>query len=413
VYEEVWTLEDLPLTGIRVADFTRVHAGPSATQWLGVLGAEVLRLESRMRPDMLRPDRGRGRVEVNPDLDSSNSFLSLNCSKLSCTLNLTNPKAVELAKRIIAVCDGVFENYSPGVMARFGLDYPSVKRLKPDIIMLSCSGPGQTGPNRHEVAFAHTVQAFSGLCSITGYPGGAPTQIGPMWADVMAGQAAVFAFLTALYHRDETGEGQYIDLSMNETILSTMPEAILEFTLNGRNLAPMGNRDWSMAPHGCYRCQGEDCWVAIAVGTDEEWQALCRVMGNPAWCAEERFADQVSRWYHQDELDHHLEAWTQSYTREAAARLLQEAGVPAAISAGPADVFHDPHLRERQFFTPLEHPRVGKSEVGRVPYRPDGHFVSQYKPAPLIGQHNQYVFAELLGMPEGEIEALVDERVIY
>jgi crotonobetainyl-CoA:carnitine CoA-transferase CaiB-like acyl-CoA transferase len=377
------------------------------------MGAEVLKIESAARPDLLRLDPTRGRVEAAPNLDRSTAFLSLNCSKYSCTLNLTTAKGVDLARQIIAASDVVVENYSVGVMARFGLDYPSLRRLKPDIIMLSISGPGQTGPDRNEVAYATTIHAFTGLCATTGHPGGPPVQVGGMWADVITGQMATFALLAALYRRRLTGEGQYIDVAMNEAMLAVIPEGALDFALTGRTRRSRGNQDEIMAPHGCYPCAGEDQWIAIAVANDEQWQALCNALGRPAWCADPKFADQYSRWRYQEEIDPQLAAWTRHYPPREAMQILQAAGVPAGIMARPADTYEDPHLRQRGFFLPMEHPAIGRGELARLPFRADDAFVGRYVRSPLLGEHNSYVFGELLGLDQKEIESLVEERVIF
>ena len=403
----------LPLEGVRVIDFTQIQAGPQSTLWLAVMGAEVIKIESRQRPDLLRlyAQARDGKSDVG--LNRSPYFSSLNLSKKDCTLNLTQPRAISLFKEIVRRSDVVVENFSSGVMDRLGLDYPSLKQVKEDIIMLSLSGPGRTGPEKSYLAYAAVIHAFTGLCSLSGYPGGPPGQMGVMWSDVLAGQTAAFAALAALHHRARTGQGQYIDVSMSEATLAAMPEAIMAFTMNRRVRGCEGNRDESMAPHGCYPCQGEDKWVAIAVEDDAQWRSLCRIMGNPAWTREPRFADALGRWEHQEDLDRLMGVWTSNHTPYRIMEMLQEAGIAAGPSYSVTDLLHDPHLKERGFFCEVNHPEMGKAPLVRTPWNVNGEAAGRYEPSPLIGEHNDYVFRTLLGMSQEEIDRLVEEKIIY
>ena len=395
----------LPLNGIRVADFTQIQAGGHCAQWLAVLGAEVIKIESKKRPELLRL--------MAPGLNRSSAFNSLNYGKKDCTINLQKQEGIELAKRIIRISDIVSENFATGTMERFGMGYHDLKLIKPDIIMISVSGPGRTGPDKDHVAYAPTIHAYSGMCSLTGYTGRPPNMMGAMWVDAMAAQTAAFATLAALNHRAVTGEGQHIDVSMTEVMLSLLPEAVTDYAMNRRVRGREGNRDDIMAPHGCYRCRGDDKWVAIAVSSDEEWRSLCQVIGRPEWMEDERFSDEFSRWRNQDELDRLITEWTRGHTHYEVMGILQRAGVACGPSANPAELATDPHLKERDFFVEIEHPEMGKGIYGRLPLRIDGAHIGNYSTAPLLGEHNDYVFGELLGIPRREMERLIEEEIIY
>lgn len=403
----------LPFEGLRVADFTRVWAGPHATVWLSVLGAEVIRIESGRHADSQRvfmPSTGSGSRDTEPDQNPL--FVPINFGKKSCTLDLTKPEAIRIAREIISVSDVVAENYSSGVMERFGLDYESVKRIKPDIVMLSASGFGRTGPYKHFVAYAPAIHAFTGTASVTGYVGGPPALTVPGWGDIVSARAGAFALMSALHHRARTGEGQHIDLAMTEVVLSFIAEEVMEFTMNARDRGRRGNQDDIMAPHGCYPCKGEDKWVAIAVSDDNEWRSLCKVMGDPDWGRDDRFADSVSRWQNQDALDELMARWTKNFPTQEVTRLLQRAGVAAGPSQSGADLAEDEQLQNRGFYVGLEQPQVALKRFPGLPITLEDGAVPDYEPAPLFGEHNRYVFNELLGLPQNETAALVSKGVI-
>jgi len=410
-------MQGFPLDGIRVADFTQIVLGPHMCEWLAVMGADVIKIESRARIDNVRLANPYVSGKFDPkrveNLNIGTGFTALNLSKKSCTLNLKQPKAVELAKKIISISDVVVDNYSPGVMDRIGLGYSVLKEIKPDIIMLSASAAGSKGPLGDLLGFAPIMDAWGGLDSLTGYLGGSPDAIGHgAWTDLVVAQHGAFAILVALHHRSRTGEGQFIDLSMMDDVACRIPEAIMDYIMNRRVRKNVGNRDDIMAPHNCYPCRGEDKWVAIAVSTQEEWLALCQVMGNPEWCREERFADELSRWNNQDELDRLLGEWTRNYSHYEVMEILQRAGVAAGPSYDVDELVRDPHLRERDFFIEIDQPEMGKTWP-ILPWKQTATFKGNYQPSPQLGQHNDYVFGELLSMSQDEIARLVDEKVIY
>ena len=398
------------LAGVRIADFSWTWAGPFATMLLGLMGAEVIKIESHQRVDQSR----QGSFTTTQDfsgVDQSTVFNDLNQNKLSASLNLSQPKAIELAKRIISLSDVVIENMRPGVMDRLGLGYHALRGVKPNIIMLSSSACGARGPERHYVGYAPTFAAMGGLTYITGYPDAVPTWLaGPI--DLRSAVTAAFAILAALYHLQKTGQGQYIDFSSREAISVLMGDILLDYEMNGRVQSRQGNRHTFMAPHNCYRCRGVDKWVSIAVATDDEWRALCRAMGHPEWDTEARFADTLSRWRNQDELDRMIAAWTAEHTHYEVMEVLQRVGVAAAPSLNGEELYHDPHARERGMFATVKHPVIGERIVVTPPWKMSGTPPRIERPAPLLGQHNGCVFVDLLGMSPEEVACLKEEGTI-
>ena len=403
-------MQKLPLEGIRVADFTAVWAGPHVTQWLAVMGAEVIKIESRLRPDMIR---AYWTLETTGHTINS-EFAEFNFGKKGCTLNMTHPKAREIAKELISIADVVTENFGGSVMDRWGMGYSELVKLKPDIIMYSGSGFGRTGPYKESPAFAGIVEAFAGLCALNGYRGGEPRPMPTFgYADITSAEHGVFAILAALDHRFRTGEGQYIDLSMTEVTSTLIFDAVMDFTMNGRVQNPQGNRHHSMAPHGCYRCRGDDEWVAIAIGSDTEWEAFCEAIGSPQWTIDERFRDGLNRWQNQDELDNLIQEWTRNHTHYEVTEILQKSGVMAGPSLKMEEVIQDCHLSERGFHLEVEHPGLGTWCLAALPWKLSDVPPGNYEHAPELGEHNDYVFRELLKMPEEEIAQLEEEQVIF
>lgn len=402
-------MSPLPLSGVRVLDFSWWLAAPHATQILGAMGAEVIRVESRQRLDRQR--RFEPWADDIPGPNRAGRFNSINYSKRSCTLNLTQPEAVELAKKLALTSDVVVEGFSYGVIDRLGLGYKVLRKLKPDLIMLSFSILGRTGPDRNLMGFGPVMLSFVGLTRLTSYPGERPHRVGGTWPDYTAGIAMAFAVLAAIYHRQETGQGQYLDFSLGEATLGFMPEAITDYTMNAIDREPQGNRDDFMAPHGVYRCRGDDQWVALAVGSDEEWKAFCQVAGHPEW--EDEFGDAFARWQNQEELDRRVSQWTRERSAAEAADLLQGAGIAASPCMSTADLLQDPHLKEREAFVEIDHPEVGKRRYLGLPWKLSQVPNPSYRPAPLLGEDNGYVFGELLGLSSGEMRQLEEKRVIY
>ena len=398
----------LPLEGIRVADFGWIFAVPHATAWLGAMGAEVIRVESSVAPDLVRFLSG---TDGTPGINRSGIFNSINFSRKSLALNLINPKAREIALRLVKVSDIATENYTVGNMKKFGLDYDALCAVKPDIIMLSGTPLGQTGPYANTVGFGPTTQAFAGMCHLTGYPGDFPCGIGGTWPDFAVGTAMVFFLLAALHHRDQTGEGQYLDLSMAETVTTMLPEAMMDYFLNWRDNGPSGNRDPAMAPHGVFPVRGDDKWIAIAIATDEEFAALCEVLGAPALAADPRFRRLSSRLAKVDDLEREVASRTREFERDALVQKLRERNLAAGPVYDPVDLMDDPALRESGMLFELDHSESGRRIVPGLPVtfsatRPD------YRPAPTIGADSEAVLGDLLGYSRDEIARLRDEKVI-
>ncbi len=403
-------MQSLPLDGIRVVDFTAVWAGPHVTQWLAVMGAEVIKIESKLRPDNVR---AYWNLETTGRTINS-EFATFNYGKKGCTLNMTHTKARELAKELISISDIVTENFGGSVMDRWGLGYSELTKLKPDIIMYSCSGFGRTGPYKESPAYAGIVEAFAGLCSLNGYPGGEPRPMATYgYADITSAEHGTLAILAALHHRQKTGEGQYIDLSMTEVVSCLLYEQVMDYTMNSRVQSCQGNRDSVMAPHGCYRCGGDDEWVAIAVSSDEEWKAFCDASGSPEWTSDDRFRDGLKRWKNRDELDRVIQEWTKNHSHYEVTQILQKAGVMAGPSLKVEEVIQDSHLRERGFHLEVEHPGLGTWCLAALPWRLSDAPPGNYEHAPELGEHNDYVFRELLNMRHEEIARLQQEQVIY
>lgn len=406
-------MQDLPLEGKRIIDFGQMWAGPHLSQWLAVMGAEVIKVETHLRLDFMRMVGHPPEFERD-DVNAGTAFASLNYGKKGITLNMKKPRAIELARSLIGISDVVTENFGGPVLERWGLGYQDLVKIRPDIIVYAGSGYGRSGPHKARPAYAEIVEAYDGSTYVNGYPGGEPATVGVSpWTDATQAMHGAFAVMAALYHRGNTGEGQYIDAAMIEGSLNFLSEMILGYTMNGVMGERIGNRDKMMAPHGCYRCKGEDAWVAIAVSGEDEWNAFCDALGNPEWTKNEAFSDELNRWNNQDELDKMVETWTRGHDQYKVMTRLQESGVAATASLNVKDLVNDPQLKAREFFIETEHPVLGKLVLAGLPWRPAGSKEGNYSKAPLLGEHNHYVFGELLGLSEKEIADLETEKVIF
>ncbi len=405
-------MQNKPLDGIRVTDFGWILSVPHATAYLGTLGADVIRVETEVRLDLLRVqgmNRGVGGVA---GLNRSGAFNGLNYSKRGVTLNLAKPEGKDLALQLVEQSDIVTENFSTGVIDRLGLGYEELCKVRPNLIMLSGSPVGLTGPEAAATGWGPTTLAYTGLPWITGYPGGPPAAYGGAYPDFMISLQMVFSILVALHERERTGQGQHIDLSMAETVVAMTPEPLFDHEFNGRVGTRDGNRHPVFAPQGVYRTAGDDAWIAISTETDEQWSALVDAMGRPEWALDAGLATARGRRERHDDIDEGITAWTRGHDAHDLARLLQARGIPAAPAWGPRDLANDGTLRERGYLTPIDHPEVGPREVAGMP----GSFSAMpelaYGPAPMLGQHNRDVFCDLLGVPEEEYERLCADGVI-
>lgn len=401
-----------PLAGIRVADFSWVWAGPFCAMQLAHLGAEVIRLESEARPDAARrlPIMPVG---MEPGLNRCGYFNQWNQGKKSVALNLGVPAAVDIARRIIARCDVVVENYATGVMERLGLGYERLQELKPDIILASISGYGHTGPRKSYMGYGPAIVPLCGLASLTGYPGGPPAEVGISYGDPTGGITAAAAITAALVARRRTGRGVHIDTSLWEATGAVIAEGWLEFAMHGAALPRMGNRDPRMSPHNCFRAAGEDEWVTIACASDAEWRALCAAMERPELARDPRFVTVEGRKANEDALEAEIGAWTKERDRWAITATLQAAAVAAFPSMSSRDLVADPQLNERGFFTRLEHAEVGVRTHAGIPWRLAESPNGVHLPAPLLGQHTEEVMRDLLGMSAEEISRLRAAKVLF
>jgi len=399
----------LPLQGVRVADFGQIIAIPHTAQMLAWLGAEVILIETEQR---LTTRIWPPFAEAEPGVNRSGGFNLVNSSKMSCTLNLREPEGMALARRIISVSDVVLENYSSGAMERMGLGYEAVREIRPDVVYLSLGAFGRTGPMKDLVGFHSVINLFSGLASVTGHKGSHPRIMGGLFPDAFSGSYCMLALLEALHHRAKTGEGQYIEVAMTEALATILPEAVMEYTLDGTEPERVGNNHKDKCPHNVFRCQGDENWVAISVENDAQFQALAQTANNPGWAKDPRFATAEARLQHRDELDRLVQQWTQELQVWDVVESLQGAKVPAGPVLDSAQVLADPHMVERGFVRSPDHPEVGPRPMGGFAWGVDGGPIGEPRGAPLLGEHNRKVLQDLLQVPDDEFERLTASGVI-
>jgi len=400
------------LKGIKVVEFAAFAAGPVVGKYLADHGATVVHIESKVRPDGFRAHYPPYKDNIH-GLNRSGLFALCNNDKLDITLNLKKaPKATDLAKRIVAWSDVVIENFSPGTMKRLGLDYEALRKVKPDLIMLSSSNLGQSGPHAHHAGFGSQLSSLAGFTHLTGYPDGPPQILYGPYIDYIAVAYGAVAILAALDYRERTGKGTHIDTAQYETGLQFMAPILLDYKINGKVASRNGNRDPAAAPHGVYPCKGDDNWCVISVSSESDWESLCRAMGNPAWTKESRFATLQSRKEHEDELDQKIGAWTAGFTAREITEKLQASGIRAGIVNTMRDIYSDPQLKHRKQWVELEHPEIGKMHYQRPPFFLTRTPSGPERRDPLLGEHNGYFYQELLGLSEKEYQELVAEGVI-
>ena len=397
-----------PLSGYRVVDFGWVAAGAAAGKILADMGAEVIKVETTTRLDTTRfsPDN----VERSPETDPG--FHAINRNKLGITVDMTKPEGADLLKKLVRVSDVVLENFAPGVMKRFGLDYESLRHEKPDLIMVSMPGLGSWGPHWNAIDYAPSIAALSGLTGMIGYCGGNAVGIHVAYSDFSAATNAALAILAALIHRRRTGEGQNIEVAQLEALVSCLGEAVLYCQVTGKNPETLGNRHPMMAPHNNYRCKGEDKWVSIAVKTEEEWEMLVEAMGAPPSLRKDIFSTREGRLSHQEELDNIMTSWTVNYTPDEITDILQPAGVAACPVMDIGECYLNPHFQEREDFTCVEHPVTGNDFIVNMPWRMSETSGGIYRPAPTLGQHNQYILEDILGLSKEEITVLEQKEAL-
>ena len=395
--------------GIKVADFTWVGVGPITIKNLADHGATVVHIESHTHPDLLRMTTPF--KDGIPGVDRSAFMADYNTNKYGISLDINTPRGVEIARELILWSDVVAESFSPRAMGKWGLDYENIRKVKPDIIYYSASQQGHGGPHSGYIGFGMMMASLSGYAHLTGWPDRDPAPPYGAYTDFISPFFGAAALVAALDHKRKTGVGQHLDLSQLECGLQLIAPVQMDYTLNGREMKRDGNRDPRAAPHNAYPCRGEDSWCAIAVFTDEEWTSLCMVMGKPEWVRDPRFENLDVRKANEDELDRLIGEWTREREAQEVMESLQSTGVPAGVVLTAEGQFNDSQVRYRNFFRNLYHQVIGRHaydgfsfELSRTP--------GSLTAAPTLGQHNEYVYKEILGMTDEEIGDLIAEGVI-
>ena len=388
--------------GVKVAEFAWVAVGPASSKYLADHGATVVKIESHKRLDTLKgisPFAGG-----KPSIDASMFYGRPNSNKYCVSIDVGHPRGRELAWKLIMWADIVTESFTPHVMEKWGLGYESVKKVRPDIIYLSSSMQGSSGPHSSYFGYGPNACALSGFTEISGWPDRKPTAPHGAYTDYICPRFNATALIAALEYRRRTGKGQRIEQSQFETSLHFLAPLLMDYHANKRVATRHGNRLFNAAPHGVFPCQGDDRWIAIAVSTDEEWQAFTGAIGSPEWTKRTAFATLSGRKANEDELEKLVSELTSSYDAEQLEGILQSAGVAASVVAKPSDIYEDPQLKYRNYFVRLDHPAMGKQA-----FEPQACYILSKtpreitKPSPCIGEHNAYVFGNLLGMTEDEI----------
>lgn len=417
----------LPLEGIRVLEVTVVWAGPYGAMMLGDLGAEVIRVESINRFAIFtrgvvpRPTKEMvanwgyltsGFPELDPGQRPWNRFAMFNSharNKLSMTVDLTKPKGKEIFKQLVAKSDVVVENNAAGVMDRLGIGYEDLKRVKSDIIMVSAPGFGSWGPYKKCRGLGQHFEAMAGHALLRGYPDDPSNTTLVFMSDAVAGIYIAFSTVAALHYRNRTGKGQFIDICQVEGVASVLPQAYMDFIMNKRSQGTLGNRDPYMAPQGAYRCRGNDRWIAVSICTEEQWQALCKLMENPDLASDSRFDSREKRLKNHDELDEKIEEWTSQQDCLELFPVLQKAGIPAGPLMSEADAFADPQLDHRGFFEKVTQEDCGTHLYPGMLWKMSETPGAIRLPPCRLGEHNEYVYKQVLGISNEEYAQLETE----
>ncbi|MGD9143680.1 MAG: CoA transferase [Dehalococcoidia bacterium] len=396
--------------GLTILAFCWAVVGPLTMKFFADHGATVIRVETSKRPCTMRSSAPY--KDNTPDYNKGGYFTYYNSNILSLGLNMQLPEAREIARRLAVECDVFMENYTPGVIEKWGLGYEELKKIRPDIIMLRQSGYGSWGPYANLPAFGMVLVPIAGLPNYIGWPDKEPLPVGvSAYTDCISPRFATAALIAALSYREKTGKGQLLDLSQFEDAIYFITPGILDYTANGREPKRIGNSSPCAAPHGVYPCLGDDRWCTIAVRTGEEWARLCREMDRPELLEDIRFTSFADRKQNEEELNKLVGEWTARQTPEAVMERLQSAGVPAGVVKNTEDVYNDPQLAQRNIYWPIEHSEMGmfthlgqSFQLSKTPSKP-------YSPSPLLGEHTEYICTELLGMSDEEFIDLVQKGV--
>ncbi len=419
----------MALQGVRILDFTDSVVGPFCGLLLAGCGAEVIKVESRnhlgfrrmgpwgppgMGPIPTLPEKQIDFTNVDMSLLIPPNFSELNHDKLSISLNMTKPEGRELFKKLLKISDVVIENFSFGVMQKWGLDYEGLRKEKEDIIYASIPSFG-VGPKQAWSTWGMNLLSYSGFSYMWGHP---QTKMVDRMAsgfhgDYMAGTMSAAVIMSALYHRALTGKGQFVEMSQAQATTNILGPAYLDYFVNGRVDPPRGDRHPQFAPYNCYRCQGEDEWCVIAVFDESDWKKLCKAMDDPSWSAEPKFGDMESRLRNAEELDRNIESWTCRKTKRQVMRLLQYYGVPAGAVQNQEDLYFDLQLRARGSIFEQDFPRLGAVEMAALPLHLSAGLRTPSRHTSALGEHNNYVFGQLLGLSESQIKILQDSHVIF
>jgi benzylsuccinate CoA-transferase BbsF subunit len=405
-----YRIDQPALTGIKVLDFGWALVGSLTGKHLADNGARVIKIESSNRIDLSRTNR-MVKISSGNNPDDKPWYSHLNTSKYSFAINLKSPLAKGVIEKLVAWADVVNENFTPGTLTKLGMDYEYMKRINPDIIMLSASAYGQTGPLAHEWGVDGTGLAMSGYLDQTGWPDRCPVGANVPFGDVVLPYINAMAIVAALDYRDRTGKGQHIDSSMVEVCTHMSTPQLLDLQANKHLQKRNGNRLENACPHGVFPCQGEDRWCAIAVFTENEWQAFCSAIGDPDWTKDNRFATLKSRKENEDALEELVSQWTRRHTDYEVMSIMQAAGVPSGVVQTMEDILdHDPQLKEREFLVPIKNPVLG------IFGHPTPGFKltkskAQIRYAPLMGEHTECICISVLGMSDTEFATLAGENV--
>ena len=404
-----------PFEGVKLVQLCWAGVGVYTCNYLSHYGATTVRVETATRPDPVRqfaPFAPTNKPGEPIGLERSAFFsITHTAPELDIALNFKKPEAIEVFKKLVAWADIVVEGFPAGVMDKIGLDYEGLKKIKPEIIMLRTCGYGHTGPFSDQPGFGSILTAVTMMDNMVGWPDRPPVPPSTYYTDQLNPMFAALALLAALDYKRRTGKGQYIDHSQIETGINYMTPLILDYQANSREMKPDGNRHPFAAPHGVYRCLGQDRWVAIAVMSDEEWRKFGEVLGNPDWTQKPEYATTEGRVKHADELDKLVETWTINYPPEAVEEILQKAGIGAGVVADARDIDEDPQMNYYNFYREFDHPYMGRLRY----YHPAGIKLSgaetlMQRPV-LLGEHTDYICREILNMPEAEIEALREKGI--
>ncbi len=397
-------------SGLKILSFSWAVVGPLTMKFFADHGATVIRIETSLRPCTMRSSAPY--KDNKPGLNRGGYFTYYNANILSFAINMNHPKAAPVARRLVEWCDVFMENYTPGVIEKWGLDYESLKKIKPDIIMLRQSGYGSWGPYKNLPAFGMVLGPIAGLPNFIGWPDKEPLPVGvSAYTDCISPRFASAALIAALDHRNKTGKGQLIDVSQFEAAISFILPGLLEYVASGKEPARIGNSSPYAAPHGVYPCKGEDRWCTIAVTTEEEWRAFCREIGKPEYAKDPQFDSLANRKKNEEELNRLVSEWTQNQTAEEVMARLQKAGVAAGVVENSADLLHDPQLNKRNIFWKMNHTEMGEFTHLGQSFQLSKTPAKAYSPAPLLGEHTEQICTEMLGMSDEEFISLMQEGV--